>query len=288
MEEYNLLINQKHHNEMILKYFYDISFDFFLNNLENPENIKDRIENEFKLAFNLIQTINKKVEEAYNDAEELADSIERQNESLNSKKFIKSFSKDKFILFSENKKWYIYLSNDYSSRFGRIEVEGFSNDTYNETSIGKIQLSLNKNGQFSMRVSKDGRSHISAKGEPMRSKAEVIIANLLYRHNINYEYERNLYLDGQKFSPDFTIILDDNKDSKDKKIYWEHCGMLEREDYRKRLTNKINVYRKNGISIEKKNLILTRDYSDGGIDSKLIEKIIKIRLIKGGDERKQY
>lgn len=49
--------------------------------------------------------------------------------------------------------------------------------------------------------------YYSLKGERMRSKSEVIIANILYKKNIVYKYEKPLFLDGKGYVyPDFTLL----------------------------------------------------------------------------------
>ena len=61
-------------------------------------------------------------------------------------------------------------------------------------------------------VSKDvQKPYPTLKGESVRSKSEVIIANELFTANISYEYEKPLYLEGydSPFLPDFTIRIGD-------------------------------------------------------------------------------
>lgn len=82
--------------------------------------------------------------------------------------------------------------------------------------------------------------YLTAKGDRVRSKSEVIIANLLFQHNLHYEYEKKLYYDGGKWiEPDFTITLDDGRE-----LYWEHLGMLGIESYDKRWLEKQDIYDK--------------------------------------------
>ena len=64
-------------------------------------------------------------------------------------------------------------------------------------------------------------------GVMVRSKSEVIIANLLTRYGIPFTYEQRLKAGGLTFSPDFTI------DWQDTTFYWEHLGRLDLEDYRR-------------------------------------------------------
>ena len=111
-------------------------------------------------------------------------------------------------------------------------------------------------------------------GEYVRSKSEVIIANMLFEAGIPYEYEKELDLgtDGIRF-PDFTIELSHNG----KRFFWEHCGMMNDLRYQKKWEVKKELYRKHNI-IEGKNLIITQDLPNGGIDSSEIKRIINTYL----------
>jgi hypothetical protein len=117
--------------------------------------------------------------------------------------------------------------------------------------------------------------HRTIRGDLVRSKSEVIIANMLHDAGIAYEYEKTLDLgeDGLK-SPDFTM-----EDAESGTLfYWEHCGMMSNDQYRKRWEEKKAVYEKHGI-IEGENLIVSYDDDNGSIDSiaikALIEKYLK-------------
>ncbi|MGD9567047.1 MAG: AAA family ATPase [Sedimentibacter sp.] len=71
----------------------------------------------------------------------------------------------------------------------------------------------------------------------VRSKSEVIIANLLFSKEIPFTYEEPLYAkDGTMYLPDFTVTF------RGEKYYWEHVGMLNKEDYRKHWEEKENWY----------------------------------------------
>ena len=112
--------------------------------------------------------------------------------------------------------------------------------------------------------------HRTLKGELVRSKSEVIIANMLFEAGIDYEYEKELDLgeDGIRI-PDFTI------DDAESGIcfYWEHCGMLGDAGYNKHWKQKKEVYAKHGI-VEGDNLIVSEDSLSGGIDSAAIKALI--------------
>ena len=75
-------------------------------------------------------------------------------------------------------------------------------------------------------------------GKHVRSKSEVIICNLLHESGLEYQYEEKLFYDNNKWiEPDFTIKVSNNQ-----KIYWEHVGMLGKEDYDTRWSKKIDIY----------------------------------------------
>ncbi len=110
--------------------------------------------------------------------------------------------------------------------------------------------------------------HKTIRGELVRSKSEVIIANQLHLHGVEYEYEPELELEGKIKRPDFKI------EDYDTGIvwYWEHCGMMEDSKYMRRWEKKKVFYKKNGIE-EGKNLIVTYD-EHGSIDTEKIDRII--------------
>lgn len=71
------------------------------------------------------------------------------------------------------------------------------------------------------------RIHQTLSGEMVRSKSEVIIANMLSQCGISFVYEMRLYApDGSMRCPDFTIKW------QGRDYYWEHVGMLDLEEYR--------------------------------------------------------
>ncbi len=111
--------------------------------------------------------------------------------------------------------------------------------------------------------------HKTIRGELVRSKSEVIIANALHYHNLDYVYEPELILEGKVKRPDFKVFDADSGEE----WYWEHCGIMNDPKYRKRWEEKKAFYKKNGIE-EGKNLIVTYD-ENGSLNSQKVEKIIQ-------------
>lgn len=71
-----------------------------------------------------------------------------------------------------------------------------------------------------------GKIHEALSGDMLRSKSEVIIANLLHERVIPFRYEQPLFAgDGTIRLPDFTITW------AGRTYYWEHLGRLDLADY---------------------------------------------------------
>ncbi len=114
--------------------------------------------------------------------------------------------------------------------------------------------------------------HRTSKGDYVRSKSEVLIANMLWDKNIPYSYEERLFSeDGSEWKlPDFTIKTEDQGT-----LYWEHLGRLDDPEYVEDWENKKRWYRENGYL----DRVITSDEL-GGFDSKKIEKTILDKIGK--------
>lgn len=110
--------------------------------------------------------------------------------------------------------------------------------------------------------------HRTKKGHLVRSKSELVIANLLVHHAIPYEYER--VYDGTvaagRVRPDFSFVTADGD-----LIVWEHLGMLSRPDYRRGWEWKRTWYQQNGF-VEGKTLFTSTEEDGKGLDSDVLEQ----------------
>jgi hypothetical protein len=124
--------------------------------------------------------------------------------------------------------------------------------------------------------------NISERGEPMISKNEVIIANCLfkYKDRISYAYEDKLKLSSyeKEVKPDFTI---ENIET-GRIFYWEHLGMMTKEQYREKWEKKLSAYMEDGFVLhgnakpsDDKVLIVTEENPNGGVDSKYFDEIVR-------------
>ena len=113
------------------------------------------------------------------------------------------------------------------------------------------------------------------RGERVRSKSEVIIANMLLKYEVPYRYECPLNLeDPEDYSmtavyPDFTILRVRDRTE----LYWEHLGLLDNPNYLARNMWKIRTYQMNGYMLGQK-LIISSETSDMPLDMRIVEKKI--------------
>ena len=117
--------------------------------------------------------------------------------------------------------------------------------------------------------SPDIPEHYTYKGERVRSKSEVMIADILNQENIPYKYECPLKLGDNIIYPDFTILrLSDRKE-----IYWEHLGMMDDQTYCNNALQRIREYEKHKI-YPGNALILTMETGRIPINSSVIKEMI--------------
>ncbi len=114
------------------------------------------------------------------------------------------------------------------------------------------------------------------RGEIVRSKSEVIIANLLYKHrkDLDYKYERPLKLrakNGEEITihPDFTII---NKHT-GKIYYYEHAGKMDDPKYATDFVKKMELYMANNIW-QGKELLVTYEAAGAPLSTTYVRKIV--------------
>ena len=117
--------------------------------------------------------------------------------------------------------------------------------------------------------------HKTKNGIYVRSKSEVIIANLLHDAGIVFEYEKRFDTNTGWRLPDFTIPT-----SADEILILEHLGMLHKPSYKEEWLQKKHFYEKNRFILGD-NLFITDEDENGAIDSEKISKdvISKIKAL---------
>ncbi|MCI5901914.1 MAG: hypothetical protein MRZ74_05265 [Blautia sp.] len=111
---------------------------------------------------------------------------------------------------------------------------------------------------------------LTEKGERVRSKSEKILADFFYRRNIPYKYEKPLYLRGYgTVYPDFSFL----SKKTGQEIYWEHEGMMDKQEYARTAIRKLESYQKNDIYPGDR-LILTFETEQSVLNTKTIEGLV--------------
>lgn len=159
------------------------------------------------------------------------------------------------ILIQDDIQWLMDLSKPQNSVVARRNSNMFEYSVRNE----KLGIPYSEN--LIHKTLKDGLV--------VRSKSEVIIANMLIDQNIDFEEEKLIDENGIRCLPDFTFT-----DASGDTIIWEHLGMLSLPSYKHAWEKKLEKYRTLGYELGV-NLFTTEDHEDGGIDSKEIEKVIE-------------
>ncbi len=111
--------------------------------------------------------------------------------------------------------------------------------------------------------------YYTRKGLRVRSKTEVIIADILDELAVPFIYEKPLRLNSDVVHPDFTLLDVKNK----KEIYWEHFGMMDDIEYRNNAFFKIRKYEEAGL-FQHDSLIWTFETSKYQINTKQLRKMI--------------
>lgn len=116
--------------------------------------------------------------------------------------------------------------------------------------------------------------HVTSRGERMRSKNEVIHAEIMYRLDIPFRYEPVLHIGAHVLIPDFAAMR-----VRDAKIFYEeHCGMPHNKEYMAHHKWKMSAYESVGI-VPWDNLIVTYGDIHGNIDVRVIESELRSKLL---------
>ena len=110
---------------------------------------------------------------------------------------------------------------------------------------------------------------LTERGERVRSKSEKILADYFHRKQILYKYEKPIYLTGYGIVyPDFTFLSSKTGEE----LYWEHEGMMDKQEYARSAVRKIESYQKNGIYPGER-LILTFETEQSILNQNVFERL---------------
>ncbi len=136
-------------------------------------------------------------------------------------------------------------------------VRNWLSETYEKKSFGNMET-----------------EYITGSGIRVRSKTELIIAEMLEKRNIPFYYEKPLALPGQWIiHPDFTAL----NVRKRKTIFWEHLGMMDDTGYSAHALERIDNYILAGYYPGER-VVFTYETSSRPIRTRILEKIIEAYL----------
>lgn len=123
----------------------------------------------------------------------------------------------------------------------------------------------------------EGLIHRTSTGVAVRSKSELIIFEELRHAGFQPEYEKALTLGNTTRYPDFTI----DDEISGRTVYWEHLGMLDREEYRLSWERKLAWYRANQVLPAEEGcgangmLVISQDSSAAGFNLVKVQESIR-------------
>jgi len=142
-----------------------------------------------------------------------------------------------------------------------------TDNEYIEAWRGEIYKPMGFEGDMSV--------YCSNGGVRLRSKSEIIIANMLEQFKVPYRYEYPITLKGiGTVRPDFMCLNIRTR----KEFIWEHFGMMDNIAYANKNIAKINAYEQNGF-YQGKNIIMTFETSQYAISSYVIKNMIEQYLL---------
>lgn len=114
----------------------------------------------------------------------------------------------------------------------------------------------------------EGSCYLTRKGERVRSRAELIIADILTELELPYKYEAAYYFEnGRHCYPDFTILSP--RDCKE--YYLEYFGLMSDPDYAQNALEKIRRY---STSADAERFIYIFESSVVSLDTKAVKNLI--------------
>lgn len=114
----------------------------------------------------------------------------------------------------------------------------------------------------------DAPDFITDQGERVRSKSEIIIANILRKNGVPYRYEKPHKIQGLGVVyPDFTVL--DVKHRRE--VLWEHLGMMDDPLYAQAAVRKLTAYALAGYYPGER-LVLTWETGEQPLNMKVVQK----------------
>lgn len=120
-------------------------------------------------------------------------------------------------------------------------------------------------------IGDDVPEYYTNRGERVRSKSEILLANQMDGMDLKYHYEKPLQLiNGIVIHPDFTVLQKSTR----KTVYLEHFGMMDDPGYVSAGIQRLDLYADSGIVLGE-NLFITYETKKSPINMRRIETLFK-------------
>ena len=117
--------------------------------------------------------------------------------------------------------------------------------------------------------------YYTKQGDRVRSKSEILIADILTDLQVPYLYEYPIYLNSRGWVwPDFTVLNVRTRMVR----YWEHLGKMGDADYCARNLEKMLDYERSGY-FPGTHLIITHETEERPVDTRLLEAVARHYLL---------
>ena len=174
----------------------------------------------------------------------------------------------------------IELLEKFAQRYKGTEIE----DTYNSLNSARKRLvspAILPDAKYAelwqslpykaKSFAEDTPEIYTSRGERVRSKSEVIIADSLDSEGVPFRYEFPLTVKGMgTLHPDFYCL---NIHSR-KELVWEHFGLMDNPEYASNAVKKIELYDKSGYTLGDK-FIATFETSATPLNAKHVRSVIR-------------
>lgn len=134
--------------------------------------------------------------------------------------------------------WYLFPDTPFDHAFDQI-VSGKKELIQPHRVSDDVFIHEWKNKDYPrMDFDEEAPEYYTRQGLRVRSKSEVIIADILDDMSIPFLYEKPLQIGSATIHPDFTMLNIRERSE----VYWEHFGMMDDMDYRNKAFAKIRKY----------------------------------------------
>lgn len=115
---------------------------------------------------------------------------------------------------------------------------------------------------------------VTLKGDHVRSKSELVIADRLWANGIPYKYECPLLVGNEIIHPDFSILRMSDR----KIVYLEHCGKMDDPNYTEDMVKRVNLYSQEKI-FQGDRLFFSFESSTTPLNTDVLDDMIRTNFI---------